>query len=112
MARLRVSAVALIAGLDLRALGAAWLVIAIVASVIFASGYPRTLKASGDHEAPRIDRIIVGSAVYLAEVVGAALLVCGVQPGLYVAAGALVARFALMISGAWLLVLGTRASSR
>jgi hypothetical protein len=45
-------------------------------------------------------------ACYLAELVGAALLIAGHSAGLYVAAVAMIILLAFMISGAWLLVIG------
>jgi hypothetical protein len=44
--------------------------------------------------------------LYLTQLVGAALLVADQIAGLYVAAVAMVAALTLMISGAWLLVIG------
>jgi hypothetical protein len=43
-------------------------------------------------------------ALYLAEIAGAALLVAGYLAGLYLAAVAMVAALAFMITAAWLLV--------
>jgi hypothetical protein len=45
-------------------------------------------------------------ALYLAEIAGAALLVAGYLAGLYLAAVAMVAALAFMITAAWLLVVG------
>ena len=43
---------------------------------------------------------------YLAEVIGAILLILGYGAGLYIAAIASIVLFAFLISGAWLLVIG------
>jgi hypothetical protein len=50
--------------------------------------------------------LVVAVVLYLAQLVGAALLVADHIAGLYVAAVAMIAALTLMISGAWLLVVG------
>jgi hypothetical protein len=50
--------------------------------------------------------VVVLSALYLIQLVGAALFIADHIAGLYVAAVAMVAALAFMISGAWLLVVG------
>jgi hypothetical protein len=44
--------------------------------------------------------------VHLAEMIGAAVFICGYLPGLYIAAVAIVANTCYMITAAWLLVIG------
>ncbi len=51
-------------------------------------------------------RLVFGTSCYVAEVVGAALLIAGQIAGLYVAAVPLILLIAFMISGAWLLIVG------
>jgi hypothetical protein len=53
-------------------------------------------------------RLAGGTICYLAEVISAILLICGYgySSGLYIAAVAIVALFAFLISGAWLLMIG------
>jgi hypothetical protein len=51
-------------------------------------------------------RVIVAAVLYLTQLVSAALLVADQIAGLYVAAVAMVAAMTLMISGAWLLLVG------
>ena len=46
------------------------------------------------------------AVLYLTQLIGAALLVADQIAGLYVAAAAMVAALTLMISGAWLFVVG------
>ncbi len=48
----------------------------------------------------------MAAACYAAEMVGAALLFAGIGLGIRVAAVAMVANFAYIISGSWLLLLG------
>ena len=52
-------------------------------------------------------RIVALAVLYAGQLVGAALLVADHVTGLYVAAVAMVGALAFMISGAWLLVVGT-----
>lgn len=47
-----------------------------------------------------------GTALYLGEMVGAAILIAGHRAGLYIAATSRVALLAWMITGAWLLIMG------
>jgi hypothetical protein len=54
----------------------------------------------------RISRIVGGSLVHLAEMIGAALFLFGYLPGLYIAAIAIVTNTCYMITAAWLLVIG------
>ena len=49
---------------------------------------------------------VFGTACYLVQMIGAALLVGGVVAGLYAATGAIVVYIPYMISGAWLLLVG------
>ena len=50
--------------------------------------------------------MIVVAMIYLAQLVGAALLVADHSAGLYVASGAMVAALAFQVTAAWLLVIG------
>ena len=54
----------------------------------------------------RHSRIVGGSLVHLAEMIGAALFCLGYLPGLYIAALAMVTNTCYMITAAWLLVIG------
>jgi hypothetical protein len=47
---------------------------------------------------------VIGTGIYLAEAIGALILIFGSLSGLYVAAVAIVVNVAFMISAAWLLV--------
>jgi hypothetical protein len=51
-------------------------------------------------------RTLGGTACYLAEMIGAIVLIAGHIAGLYLAAVAIVANFFFMISGSWLLLVG------
>ncbi|MFZ0170117.1 MAG: hypothetical protein WAL04_00405, partial [Acidimicrobiales bacterium] len=54
----------------------------------------------------RVSRIVGGSLVHLAEMIGAALFILGYLPGLYIAALAIVTNTCYMVTAAWLLVIG------
>jgi hypothetical protein len=101
-----ICALALMGGQDHRAVGIEWLVIAAVSLAIYIRGYAKAVRLAGSSEWLRFGRVIVVTVIYLAQLVGAALLVADHAAGLYVAAIAMTAALAFMISGAWLLVVG------
>lgn len=53
---------------------------------------------------PSKQRLVIGTGLYLAELIGALVLLSGSISGLYIAAVAIVVNMAFMISAAWLLV--------
>jgi hypothetical protein len=53
-----------------------------------------------------IDRCIVGTACYVAQMLGSILLISGYVAGLYVASVAMVLSFAFFISAPWLPITG------
>lgn len=89
-----------------RALGVEWLVLWVIATVIFVRGYVVAIRAGMSSIGLNAARLAGGTACYLAEVVAAFLLIWGYRAGLYVAAIAAVVLFAFLISGAWLLMVG------
>ena len=98
-------AFALIGGQDHRAVGAELLVVCLFAAVVYVSGYVRASRAGN---AASRSRTITGTGLYLAEIVGAAILISGSITGLYIAAMAMVINTCYMITGAWLLVVGVQ----
>ena len=96
-------ALVLMGAQDHQAVGAELLVGSGVSAAIFMNGYARAIRLS---RGLRLSRIVGGSLVHLAEMVGAALLLCGYLPGLYIAAVAIVTNTCYMITAAWLLVMG------
>ena len=54
----------------------------------------------------RLSRIVGGSCVHLAEMIGATLFIFGHVVGLYIAAVAIITNTCYMITAAWLLVIG------
>jgi hypothetical protein len=86
-----------------KAIGAELLIVSGISLAVFVRGYIKALRMS---KGLRLTRILGGSAVHLAEMVGAALFLSGHVIGLYVAAIAIVANTCYMVTAAWLLVVG------
>jgi modulator of FtsH protease len=101
-------ALALMGGQDHMAVGVEWLVVAGIATIIYAYGYVRAMRSGQSAVGLGIVRLLAGAACYVAEIVGAVLLMLGYVAGIYLAAIAMTALIAFMISGAWLLVAGVQ----
>jgi hypothetical protein len=86
-----------------RAIGAELFVVAGLSGAIFVRGYTKALRLGNGL---RLTRIVGGSCVHLAEMIGAAIFFSGRLFGLYVAAIAIVTTTCYMITAAWLLVVG------
>lgn len=86
-----------------QSVGAVLLVVSGISAAIFGRGYARAIKLS---HGLRLSRIIGGSLIHLAEMIGATLLLFGYLLGLYIAAVAMVTNTCYMITAAWLLVVG------
>jgi hypothetical protein len=99
-------ALVLMGGQNHQAVGIELLVVSGLMAIIFVNGYVRAVRSGTSVPGPSLFRTMGGSACYVAEMAGAVVLILGSVVGLYVAAGAMVANFAVMISGAWLLVVG------
>ncbi len=97
---------ALIGNQHLVALGLEWFALWLIATVIFVRGYIRAIEAGMSSIGLSLPRLAGGTICYLAEVVGAILLISGRSAGLYIAAIATVVLFGFLISGAWLLMIG------
>jgi len=96
-------ALVLMGGQNHRAIGAELFVVAGISAAIFVKGYARAIRAS---DGLRVSRIVGGSLVHLAEMIGAALFFFGYLAGLYIAAIAIVTNTCYMVTAAWLLVVG------
>ena len=99
-----ICALALMGGKSHQAVGAEWLVVATLAALIYVRNYVQAAKSGGVQAELRPDRLAGGVTCYVAQLVGAVVLILGDIAGLYVAAVALIVWFALLISGAWLLL--------
>jgi hypothetical protein len=86
-----------------RSIGTELFVVAGISLAVFVKGYAKAIRMG---DGLRLSRIVGGSLVHLAEMIGAALFVFGYLSGLYVAAVAIVTNTCYMITAAWLLVIG------
>ena len=74
-----------------------------ISAAIFAKGYANAITMS---DGLRLSRIVGGSLVHIAEMIGAALFFFGYVAGPYSAAVAIVMNTCYMVTAAWLLVIG------
>jgi hypothetical protein len=88
------------------ALGFEWLFLWLTATVIFIRGYVVAIRSGASSIGLNLPRLAGGTMCYLAEVIGAFLIILGHSTGLYMAAVASIVLFAFLISGAWLLIIG------
>ncbi|HLW00298.1 MAG TPA: hypothetical protein VKT82_16650 [Ktedonobacterales bacterium] len=100
------SGFALIGNQDLGVLGFEWLVLWLIATVLFIRGYVKALRSGMSSIGLNPSRLAGGTMCYLAEVIGAMFLMLGYSVGLNIAAIAIIILFAFLISGAWLLMIG------
>jgi len=89
------------------AVGIEWLVVSVLALAINTYGYVQAFRLRSSLYALSVVRIVGGSLCYLGQIVGSALLVAGIPAGISVAAISTIATFVYLISGSWLLILGT-----
>ena len=87
-------------------LGIEWLVLWLIATVIFIRGYVVALRSGMSFIGLNAPRLAGGTVCYLVEVVGAVFLILGFDSGLLIAAIGIIVLFAFLISGAWLLMIG------
>jgi hypothetical protein len=100
------SSLALIGNQDPGVLGLEWLVLWLIATVIFIRGYVIAIRSGMSSIGLNMPRLAGGTLCYLAEVIGGIFLIRGNWSGLYIAAIAIIVLFAFLISGAWLLMIG------
>lgn len=106
-----ISALALMGHQTYRTIGIEWLLVAALAAGINTHGYVQGYRLVGSRYALGLVRIAGGSACYLGQIVGALMLCFGAASGIYVAAIALVVNFCFLVSGSWLLIVGTSLGS-
>jgi len=97
---------ALLGHQTLLALGIEWIVLWVIATALFVRGYVVAIKSAMSSIGLNAPRLAGGTLCYIAEVVGAVFLILGNISGLYIAAIGIVVLFAVLISGAWLLIIG------
>lgn len=86
-----------------QAIGAELFVVSGISAAVFVRGYTKAIRMSNGLKPARI---VGGSLIHLAEMIGAALFLFGYLPGIYIAAVAMVTNTCYMITAAWLLVIG------
>ncbi|HXW35747.1 MAG TPA: hypothetical protein VEJ87_14300 [Acidimicrobiales bacterium] len=106
-----ISALALMGHQTYRTLGIEWLIVSLLAATINTNGYIQAFRLVGSRYALNPVRIVGGSACYLGQIIGSLILFFGYRAGIYLAAVALIVNFCVLISGSWLLIVGTFHSS-
>jgi hypothetical protein len=106
-----VSALALMGHQTYRTIGIEWFLVASLAAAINTNGYIQGFRLVGSRYALSVARIVGGSACYLGQIIGSVLFFFGIRSGIYVAAIALIVNFYFLVSGSWLLIVGTALSS-
>jgi len=96
-------ALVLMGGQGHKAVGAELLVVSFFAAIVYVTGY---IRANSTGNKPSLSRTVSGTALYLAEIIGAIILISGSITGLYIVGIAMVVNTCFMITGAWLLVVG------
>jgi modulator of FtsH protease len=94
-----------------RTLGIEWLIVSSLAAAINTYGYVQGFGQAGSRYALSLGRITGGSACYLGQIIGSLILFFGYSAGIYIAAIALIVNFCFLISGSWLLIVGTLQNS-
>jgi hypothetical protein len=84
-------------------IGAELFVVSALSLAVFVRGYAKAIRLGSGL---RLTRIVGGTLVHLAEMIGAAVFFFGHVAGLYIAAIAIVTNTCYMITAAWLLVVG------
>jgi hypothetical protein len=100
------SGLALIGNQSPAKLGVAWLILWLIATVIFIRGYVVALRSGMSYIGLNLPRLAGGTLCYLAELIAAIFLMLGYGSGFYIAAIGIIVLFAFLISGAWLLMMG------
>ena len=107
-----VSSFALMGHQTYRTLGIEWLIVSLLAAAINTNGYVQAFRLDGSSRyALSYVRMVGGSACYLGQIIGSLLLYFGSGTGVYIGATALIVNFCYLISGSWLLIVGTLHSS-
>jgi modulator of FtsH protease len=88
-------------------LGLEWLLVALFAAAINTNGYIRGFSSAGSRYALGFVRVAGGSACYLGQIIGSIMFYFGVDAGIYVGAVAIIVNFYFLVSGSWLLIVGT-----
>ena len=106
-----ISSLALLGQQTHRTLGIEWLIVSLLAATINTNGHIQGYRLSGSRYALSPVRVAGGSACYLAQIVGSLILYFGSKTGIYISAIAVIINFCFLVSGSWLLIMGTLNSS-
>jgi hypothetical protein len=99
-------ALALMGGVGHVGLGVEWAVMAGVGAAVYVAGYVLARRTGGSAIGLALERLVTGTTLYVAQIAGAVMIICGVSAGLYLAAVSMVLLFGFAITGAWLLIVG------
>jgi len=102
-----ISSLALMGAQTYRTVGIEWLIVSLLAATINTNGYVQAFRLGGSLFALSRVRIVGGSACYLGQIIGSLMLCLNSSAGVYVSATALIVNFIFMVSGSWLLIVGT-----
>jgi hypothetical protein len=105
-----ISACALMNGQPDQWFGLEWVAISGIDTYVYLRGLARAFKASTNPPGSTA-RLIAGTLVHAAQVVGGGMLAAGHTDGLLIASVAMTLSFASLVSGAWLLVVGIHEGS-
>jgi hypothetical protein len=102
-----VSCLALMGHQTYRTLGIEWLIVSLLAAAINTNGYIQAFRLHSSLYALSLFRMVGGSACYLGQIIGSLLLYFGSRAGIYISSIGLIVNFYFLVSGSWLLILGT-----
>jgi hypothetical protein len=102
-----ISSLALMGHQTYRTLGIEWLIVSLLAAAINTNGYIQAFRLHSSLYALSLFRIVGGSVCYLGQIVGSLVLLFGSRTGIYISSIALIVNFYFLVSGSWLLILGT-----
>jgi hypothetical protein len=102
-----ISSLALMGHQSYRASAIEWLIVSLLAAAINTNGYIQAFRQHSSLYALSLFRMVGGSACYLGQIIGSLMLLFGSRMGIYVSAIALIVNFYFLVSGSWLLILGT-----
>lgn len=107
-----ICALALAGKQSYQTLGIEWVLTASIAAFIYVHGAIEARRRGKSVVGLTLMRLILGTALYIIEIIGALLLLIGYKSGLYIAAVAMVILLAYTVTGAWLLVVGVCAEKQ
>jgi hypothetical protein len=106
-----ICALSLMGAQTYRTIGIEWLIVSLLATTINTNGYVQGFRLGSSRFALNGFRIVGGSACYLGQMIGAVMLCIDNGAGIYIGAVALIANFFFLVSGSWLLIVGTSPDS-